>query len=218
MDPKDWIQTISTLVLAGTAFLAPYLIERWKYTYRSPKLKIYFKLYPPYCHQTQMGSGNTGFPVYYFRFLVKNTGKTQAENCEVLLERVSKENSAGEMIELKNFSAINLKWSGIRDQFTRTIQPERKMFCDIGRIHHPNNNYQSIYKNISDKEQKTNKFAFEFPERYFGQWDCLIHGKYKLFLSIYSKNANKVTKEFNLSWSGEWKDSEAEMFDELVIS
>lgn len=218
MDTKDWIQTISTLVLAGTAFLVPYLIERWKYTYRSPKLRIYFKLSPPYCHQTQMGSGNTGFPVYYFRFLVENTGKTQAENCEVLLERVSKENSAGEMIEFKNFSPVNLKWSGIRDQFTRTIQPGRKMFCDIGRIHDPNNNYQSIYKNISDKEQKTNKFAFEFPERYFGQWDCLIPGKYKLFLSIYSKNANKITKEFNLSWSGEWKDSEAKMFDELVIS
>jgi hypothetical protein len=84
------------------------LFKKWKITYRSPKLKIDFKLAVPGCHLTKQGDS----PTYYFRFLVENIGKTQANECEVLIERIFKENSARKMIEFKNFSPVNLKWSG----------------------------------------------------------------------------------------------------------
>ena len=204
--------------MAITAFLAPYAIERWKFTYRSPKLRIKFKLAPPGCHQTQMKKGSLKFPVYYFRFLIENFGKTQAEKCEVLLEKIFKENSAGKMIEYKNFSPVNLKWSGIRDPYEKTIQPGRKIYCDLGRVQHPDHKYHSIYRNISERDQAVNKFTFELPERYYSQWDCLTPGKYKIIISVYSKNAEKITRQFNLSWSGKWEDEDKDMFNELVIS
>ncbi len=215
---SDWVLIGSTIVLAATAFLAPYLIERWKFIYKSPKLRIKFRLAPPYCHLTQMVGPNVDFPVYYFRFLVENTGKSQAEECEVFLEKVSKENSAGDMVEIKNFSPVNLKWSGIRDPLKRIIQPDKEIFCDIGRIHHPDYNYKSKYRNISERDQKTNKFTFELPEVYYSQWDCLVPGKYTLTISVYSKNTKKITRHFMVSWTGRWEDEEPEMFNEVVIS
>lgn len=214
---SDWVQIGSTLVLAATAYIAPYLIEKWKFTYRSPNLKIKFKLIPPDCHLTHWNENGIKSPVYYFRFLVENIGKTQAESCEVYLEKIYKENSAGEMIEDQNFTPLNLKWSGLRDPIARTIQPGKEMFCDIGRIHHPSHNYKSVYQNISRRDQNLNKFAFELPERYYSQWDCLIPGNYIIVISVYSKNAKKVTKKFNISWSGKWEDNEVNMFNELVI-
>lgn len=204
-----------TIILASTAFIAPYLIEKWKATYRSPKLSISFKLASPDCHITQAKGKSVEFSVYYFRFLVENVGKTQADDCEVLLEKVSKENSAGEMIEWENFTPVNLKWSGIRDPIYRTIQPGRKIYCDIGRIPHPDYKYKSIYRKANNEDQKKNKFAFELPEKYYSQWDCLLPGRYKITISIYGKNTKKITKSFSISWSGKW--AEENMLDELVI-
>ena len=218
MTTNDWIQSISTIILSLTAFLAPYVIERWKYTYRAPEIKITFKLSPPFCHMTQMKGPSVDYSVYYFRFLVENIGKTQAEDCEVFLEKISKENSAGKMIRIENFTPVNLKWSGGREPYKRTLQPGRRMFVDIGRIQEPNNNYLSIYRGITTKQQNQLKFVFELPDRFYSQWDCLIKGNYRIEIVIYSKNAEKTTHEFYISWSGEWEDDEVKMFNELVIS
>jgi hypothetical protein len=220
LNTSDTIQlaiAITTLLAVVAAFIAPYIIEKWKFTYRTPKLGVGFNFAPPDCHQTQMKGHDINFPVYYFRFVVENVGKIQAEACEVLLEKVLRENSAGEMIEFENFTPVNLKWSGIRDPIEKTIQPGRKIFCDLGRIHHPDYKYKSIYRNITDEEQRTNNFAFELPELYYSQWDCLTPGKYDLIITIYSKNASKVTRNFRLSWSGIWKDETSNMFNEIVI-
>jgi len=218
IDTKDIIGIVSTTILAGTALIAPYISERLKYTYRKPKLKIEFNLSPPDCHLTHMRGTSVDFPVYYFRFVVKNIGKTPAEECEVFLEKIYKENSEGVMVKNHNFSPVNLKWSGIRDQFKRTIYPDKEMYCDIGRVHHPGSGYKSIYIGITPQEQQSNKFVFELPEIYYSQWDCLVPGKYKFIVSVYSRNSEKIGREFNLSWTGIWKDKEPEMFNELIIS
>jgi hypothetical protein len=217
INTAEWIQIVSIFVLATVAIAAPYIAERLKYTYRAPKLRIKFKLAAPGCHQTQLKSPTLSLPVYYFRFLVENFGKTQAEECEVLLEKIFKENGAGNLMEFDNFTPVNLKWSGIRNPIERTIQPSREVYCDLGRLQHPNHPYLSKFSKITSNEQKMNKFAFELPDVYYSQWDCLVPGKYKLIVSAYSKNANKVTREFHVFWTGEWRDEDKDMFRELVI-
>lgn len=218
MDIKDWIQIGSTILLAGTAFIAPYLVELWKYRYNSPVLKINFELSRPLCHQTKWHENDYFSPVYYFRFIVENTGKTQAEECEVFLEKIYKDDGLGKMIEFKNFTPANLKWSGLRDPFSRKIQPGKKMICDIGRIHHPHYHYTPDYREFTPEELSQNKFVFEHPERYYSQWDCLVPGKYKINVAVYCRNAQKITREFSILWSGKWKDSDIDMFKELIIS
>lgn len=215
---SEWVLIGTTLLLAGVAFLAPYVIEKWKYNFYSAKLDFIFFHKPPYCHITEMKGLGVNFPVYYFRFEVVNNGKVQAEQCEAVLEKIWKENSAGEFKKFTGFSPVSLKWSGIEMPKYLTIQPDRKNFCDIGRIHHPNYEPESVYRAISTEEEKQNKFFFELPDRFYAQWDCLIHGNYKIEIAIYSKNAKRISRTFKISWSGTWKDQENNMLDELVIS
>lgn len=218
MQISDWVLIGTTSLLSITAFIAPYIIERWKHRFYSARLIFKFFHSPPYCHKTEMRGGDIKFCVYYFRFKIVNIGNVQAEQCEAVIERIWKENSAGELKEFSGFSPVSLKWSGtIADKYF-TIQPEREFFCDIGRIHHPSHEPKSLYKDIKPDEIDQNKFFFEFPERYFAQWDCLIPGKYEIEISVYSKNAKKNIRRFKIVWSGIWKDQESDMLNELVIS
>lgn len=215
---SGWVQIVSTIILAAAAFLAPYIVEKWKFNYRVPKLSIEFKLAAPDCHLTQFYKGGFKYFVYYFRFLVKNVGKSQAEDCQVFLEKIFKKDKYEKMIEYKDFTPVNLKWSGVSNPIERNIYPDKGMYCDLGRIYDKNYKYRSVYKNIIEEEQALNNFFFEFAEnRLYSNWDCLIPGSYKIIVSVYSKNAKKVTRQFNLSWSGKWEDKESDMFEELFI-
>ena len=224
-----WVSIVTTVILASVAFLAPYVIERWKYKFYAPKLDFEFEFEPPYCHLTEMRryelrngklENEVRFPVYYFRFAVVNSGKLQADDCEAVLEKVWEEDSAGNLQEWENFSPVNLKWSGGDPKaYLKTIHPGRNdVFCDIGRIHHPKYEPESVYVGISEEEKQRNKFFFELPQRFFSQWDCLMPGKYQIEISVYSKNAQKTTRRFKISWSGDWKDTEERMFRQIVIS
>jgi len=218
----------TTLVLASSALLVPYISAVVKHKYFAPRLDFEFDFGSPYCQLTEackreIKDGKTvnevRFPVFYFRFVVVNNGRLQADDCEVVLGKVWEEDSAGNLHSWQNFSPVNLKWSGeypLRP--TRTIQPGRKVFCDIGRIHHPDYEDKSVYMGISKEEKQENKFFFELPQRFFSQWDCLVPGKYQIEISIYSKNVRKITKKFKISWSGEWKDTEERMFKQVVVS
>lgn len=200
---------------ALAVLVALFADKLWKFIDR-PKLQITFRLKPPSCHKT--GAGNSKTPVYYFRFIVKNCGKTQAENCEVFLEKIMKKDETGKYNLYKNFTPVNLKWSGIREPFKRTLYSSKKMYCDLGKVIHPTRIYKSQYVNVTAEEQSLSKFIFELPEVYYSQWDCLIPGKYILTVSVYSKNAKKVTRKFNLTWSGNWEDEDKDMFKELIIT
>ena len=214
---SEWVLIGTTLLLAVTAFLAPCVAEWFKYIFYSAKLDFIFFHKPPYCHITEMRGSGVNFSVYYFRFKVVNNGKIQAEQCEVVLEKIWKENSAGEFKEFTGFSPVSLKWSGINIPKHLTIQPGREIFCDIGRIHYPNYEPESVYRDISIEEKKQNKFFFELPNRFYAQWDCLIPGKYQIEVAVYSKNAKKISRKFKITWSGIWKDKETDMLNELVI-
>jgi len=215
---SDWVLIGSTLFLGGIALLAPYFIEGWKYKFYSAKLDFIFFHIPPYCHITQMRGPGVDFPVYYFRFKVVNTGKVQADQCEAVIERIWREDSSGKLKEFTGFSPVWLKWSGTQHTRYLTIQPDRKIFCDIGRVHHPNHEPESVYRGIKREEMEQNKFFFEWPERFYSQWDCLVSGKHQIEIAIYSKNAKRVSRKFNIAWSGTWRDQESEMLNELVIS
>jgi hypothetical protein len=218
LSPSDIVLICSTLILALAAFVAPYAIERWKHRFFAPKLRFEFFHRPPYCHLTKMRTSSVEFPVYYFRCIVVNEGRSQAEQCEAVLETIAKENSNGRLEEWGGFSPASLVWSGAANSKYLTIQPGRKIFCNIGRIQHPQHEPESAYKDISAEEKKSNKFFLELQKRLFVQWDCLVPGKYQIELAVYSSNSKKVSKKFRLAWSGNWRDEEANMLKELVIS
>jgi len=192
-----------SVLLAIIALFTPYFAMRIRHWYLRPQLDVEFKYEPPYF---RLFPTNTGRLVYYVRFAVINNGKTQANDCEAVLEKVYW------VEDLKNirkwiFLPVNLKWSGedpVRDFETacfRTIYPGgRKTFCDIGHI-----------------EENKDGFSFELPRRFLEQSDILAPGDFKIQISVYAKNAEKVTREFKISWSGVWKNTEEEMSEEIII-
>lgn len=213
---SDWVMIVATLFLGSVALVTPFIAELIRRWFNSAKLAIDFSHSPPYCHQTRM---DKNVPVYYFRFKVINRGRIQAERCEAVLEKIWEKDSSDKFVEWNQFSPMPLKWSGPKKEQYFTIQPDREVFVDIGKVFYPKHQIESSYFLIKDDQKKLNKFFFEMPSgRPYAQWDCLIPGKYKIQVSIYSNNAKKITRKFELEWSGVWEDDPPDMLNELVIS
>lgn len=236
MQISDWVLIWSTITLAVTALIAPHVYDWVKRKWFAPKLEIEFSHEPPYCHKTKLKAPKVlvinnnkstglpskvpGFSAYYCRFIVHNKGKSQSKLCEAILEELWIADSAGVFHKDENFSPVNLNWVGFKEQPYININPGRRIFCDIGHLSSPE--YQkrfelSQYAMISEEDQQKLKFFFDLLIKYFAQWDSLVPGNYKIKVVIYSENAPKCEKIFQITWSGEWKDKEEEMFRELVI-
>ena len=239
MQTSDLVLICSTMILAGTALIAPHVYDWIKRKWFAPKLEIEFSHEPPYCHKTiqKVQSFVRPFSVHYCRFGVYNKGKSQAKLCEAILEELWVADSAGTFHKDENFSPVNLNWVGFKGQHENfspvnlnwvgfkgqpyiNINPDRRVFCDIGHVSSPEyqKNFEfSQYAMISEEDQQKLKFFFELLIKYFAQPDSLVPGNYKIKVVIYSENAPKCEKMFQISWSGVWKDTEKEMFREFVI-
>jgi hypothetical protein len=215
----DWNLVFVTLFLGICALAVPPITKWVEHNMYAPKLEISFNDAPPYCHKTMYEGGQ---PVYYFRLLIKNIGKSKARNCEVILEKIwTYENETPK--EFPNFSPVNLIWVaglvGTKVQYIE-INPNRSVFCDIGHI--ASRQYQRtveltnfIY--LPGARRNHLCFLLEFLQVFNAQPNCLHPGKYILDIGIYSENAKYQKARFEISWSGEWKDSENEMFREINI-
>ena len=207
IDVKDGV---NLLVASGTIGMTSViiLIQVIRPWMRKPEIKIEFANERPYCRHAKT---ETGLRPYYGHFAVINSGQTPADDCEAVLERVwdsSNEKKNSEWEEWKNFIPCNLKWSGEdrHKDFERacfkTVYPgERRYFCDIGRV-----------------DEGYDIFNFELSRAFLSQVNCLSRGKYKIQISVYSKNAAKVTKKFVVEWSGVWKEKQKDMEKSLEIN
>jgi len=214
----EWILLGTTLFLGVTALFVPFISEWIKRGLFAPKLKIEFSFAPPYCHKTTWKPTND--PVYYFRFMVKNEGKSQARHCEVVLEELWTMDASGIYQQEKNFSPVNLRWVGLAEQFIN-INPKRRLFCDIGHLSHPNfqaNQRSPDFQLSGGQDPEDLKFFFDLQIFFFSQMGYLTKGNHKIKICVYSENAKQICKEFFIFWTGTWKDKEPEQFRELVIS
>lgn len=208
---RDWsIPTfICTGILAIIALIAPYYNAQRLRKRNAPKLDIEFKNKDPYCRHEKT---EEGLGPYYCHFVVVNSGLTQADDCEAALEIIwdwCGEKKNLEWQQRKNFIPVNLKWAAenAEKDFERacfkTIYPgRRKYFCDIGRV---------------NQGQNEDKFAFELPRSFISQDNYLCPGRYRIQISVYSKNAAKVAKEFVVDWRGGWRKTQEEMQKRLRI-
>ena len=206
IDVEDGVGLLVAFGTIGMTFMIV-CIEVIRPWIRKPEIKIEFANEMPYCRHARTEGG---LRPYYGHFVVVNSGQTPADDCEAVLERVwdlrnEKKNSGWE--EWRNFIPCNLKWSAEdrHNDFERacfkTIYPgERRYFCDIGRV---------------DEGYAT--FNFELCRPFLSQVNYLSCGKYKIQISVYSKNAAKVTEKFVVKWSGVWKEKQKDMEESLKI-
>ncbi len=168
------------------------IIKPWL---QKPDIKIEFDK-EKYLHREKKRNK----PCYYCHLMVVNSGLSQADDCEAVLEKIWVDGK-----ERQDFIPVNLKWScekqGSKEARFQIIYPgERKYFFDVARI---------------DPCPKENgkTFTFELARTFISQDTFLEKRKCRIRISVYSKNAvkPKVTEEFSIDWCGEWKEKLSEM-------
>lgn len=223
---SDIILLVTTLFLGAIALFVPYVSELIKRKFFAPKLIIQFEEKPPWCHKTKLvakiGNNSLEWPVFYFRFQVKNIGDSQAKKCEAVIEKISIEDASGKFIELANYSPVNLVWgSSNGERETVEINPGRQIFCDLLNI--PWNEYQELLQkngqiiDLEEADKSDLGILLCVKTVFFAQPNRLLPGRYKIEVAIYSENARIFKKTFTISWTGKWKDTELNMFKEIVI-
>jgi len=225
MEITDWILILTALFLGACALFVPYLAEIVKRKSFAPNLKILFELAPPFCHQTSWCSPpgsptQIEEPVYYFRFQVVNEGKTQARLCEVVLENLWIYDSANNPQPYPNFSPVNMVWVGASNEFIN-INPNRRVFCDIGHISSANYQRkieQNRFIDLPGYRGNDLRFVLDLRQVFYSQPNCLVPGRYILQVGLYSENAGYQKEFFDISWSGKWQDGDDQMFREIVIA
>lgn len=225
MKTTDWIYILGTLFLGACALFVPCLAEIVKRKAFAPSIKILFELAPPFCHKTSWRSPPNSptqieEPVYYFRFQVVNNGKTQARQCEVVLEKLWIYDSANNPQLYPNFSPVNMIWVGASNEYIN-INPNRRVFCDIGHISSANGQRgieQDRFIDIPGYRGNDLRFVLDLRQIFYSQPNCLGPGRYILQVGLYSENAGCQKEFFDISWSGTWQDSDDEMFREIVIA
>jgi hypothetical protein len=226
MQVSDYTLILTSIFLGACALFVPYLSEVFKRKAFAPDPRIEFKLEPPYCHKTFFRSKpnvqpQVEEPVFYFRFIMENRGKSRANRCEVVLENLWIYDASQTPIPYPNFSPVNMVWVGVgaTGPFV-DINPRRRIFCDIGHI--SSKRYQQQYEKekLIDVLGYTGddlRFLLDLGQYFYSQPSCFGPGRYILQVAFYSENAGSQRFFFDISWSGRWRDSESEMFREAVV-
>lgn len=206
INAKDGVGLLVAIGTIGMTFIiiCIQVIKPWL---QKPEIKIEFKDGDPYCRHEKKEGGGLG--PYWCHFVVVNNGGSQADDCEAVLEKIwdpkKGEKDRSKWPERKSWIPVNLKWSTekfFRRKYYKTIYPGgRRYFCDIGRVN----------KQTDCKPDNGKNFAFELSGTFISQDTSLKPGSYRIQISVYSKNAAKVTEKFDIEWHGEWKKEQKEL-------
>jgi len=234
MSDVEWTLIGTTAFLGAVAIFAavwgPALGELVKRKVFTPDLEILFEPRPPFCHRTfwrSITDPNLEEPVHFFRFEVRNNGKTLARRCEATIEELWIYDAADKPHKHENFSPVNLRWSGkgIEGpiQF-RDINPKREgIYCDIGHISSPSYQEREERARCVDVPGRGNddlRLVLEQTTVPLSQPNCLARGKYAIKVLLHSENAPYRHQEvfFEIVWSGEWQKETEEMLREAVVT
>lgn len=223
---SDWVMIGTSLFLGVVALIVPWFSELIKRHLFAPELDIEFSQNPPDCRLIRNkyfsfdGKISSDEPLYSFRFRVLNIGKTQARKCEVVLEQLSQADAAGHFKPIDHFSHTNIIWGSMMSDFV-DINPKRKYFCDLIAIPSLNDQKRMLAQgqlvNLTESSPFDLGIILNHKGVFYSQPNRLPPGKYTLEVSVYSENCKTLTRSFVISWSGNWKDTEVNMFKEIVI-
>ncbi len=201
---RDWSIPgfICTGILAIVALLAPYYNAQRLRKRNAPKLDIEFDK-EKYLHLEKKEKD----PCYYCHFMVVNSGLSQADDCEAVLEKIWKKQ------QRQDFIPVNLKWSCEKQDSEKacfkTIYPgKRRYFGDIVRV------TQSEEEETKEEKGKKVECTFELARTFISQDTFLKPCNYEIQISVYSKNAARATKKFDVKWLGGWSEKQKEMQEE----
>jgi hypothetical protein len=158
---------------------------------------------------------------YYFRVLVKNSGKATAKHVEVFVQSV-KRMLADESEELlKDFPPMNLKWAhsgGVE----KDLSPGMSRFVDLGFVLDPRtfmrqptslrHQFQK-WNMLEDKTKTIFTFELEVMPHHLGH--IVEGGRYRIQLLTSGENFDPFETLIEMNFSGDWFDTEDEMYQQV---
>ncbi len=161
---------------------------------------------------------------YFFRFRVKNKGNRPANNIEVFVNKIEKQNADKSFKSYKAFIPLNLGWSNTEAQiYMPSIYAKLEKHCDLGSILHPQQNeiFELIQyaEGVSPKAQILSNIIFTISfvikpnttESY-----RLTPGTYRIEIIAVASNSKQCKKTFELTFYDKWFNDPPEMLSQGI--
>ena len=216
---NNWTDTLTAIgtLLAVLITVFFFLYERIKAYLNRPILKIGINLRPPECHKTTALSSQKLYTAFWFRFFVKNEGKSNATNLEVIIEKVDKL-VEGKWSTFPGFLPSNLVWTHINLPNLKNLLPGTTKNVDFGYILDPagrasNPTERNLAHTISMID---NVFKVNISIQPFNAYNIIEPGDYLFHLITGASNSKACRVKFHLNFKKEWTQDESKMLSEIV--
>jgi hypothetical protein len=187
---------------------------------RRPELTVRIKSEPPDCLlvPSAIVYDNTGERwrgrIYYLRLWIENVGKGRAEQVQVFVSTLFRENASGKLAPVAEFEPMNLRWSNYRDPnnpeiFAHGISRDFGKHCDLCSISDPANPTDELK---GYKGQCVANLQLEVVPS--GDRNRLPPGNYVLEIQVGAANAAPVKMYVQLNIKGSWSPDREAMFRE----
>ena len=219
----DWLTAVGTL---GSVLVALFLALYGDWLRRlilHPKLQLKAKVSRPDADKTQLVQQGiapiTGTPVqrkltdvYYFRLAIKNIGNIAAENVQVFLESVDRQED-DRYVRAQRFSPMNLRWTHGNGQVTRPLLlPDMPpVYCDMAHICDPKNRTVTG-EDLPNVLPGDAVLGLDLEVKPFSNGHLLEPGTYIFTLKLAASNCSPRTYRLEVVFPGTWSDDEERMF------
>lgn len=212
----DILTAIGTL-LAVLATVFFFFYERIRNYLNRPILEIGINLMPPECHKTTAMSNQKLYSAFWFRLYIKNSGKSNATNIEVIIEKVEKLVDE-KWITFPEFLPSNLIWTHINEPNLKNLLPGTTKNVDFGSIIDPAARLSNpAERNLNHTGSMTdNVFRVNISIQPFNAYNIIEPGNYLFYLIAGASNSKASREIFQLSFRKDWTQDEHKMLSEVV--
>ena len=225
-DPSDASQLPAWLTAIGTIGLA--LVAAFQDQIRAalarPRLVLRFRQTPPMCRLSSRSFPevpNLRERFFDFHFQVENEGRSQARRVEAFLEAIWVHDASNTPKQIEGFWPVKLRYDN-KGTLHLDLNPHGPpVYWNLGFIPSPviqGAMRGDAYIEVPGADDKGLRFYLDVLDRPFFQPNTLPPGNYSIKVSVYSENAARVDSYFGIIWTGNWKEDEQKMFEEIRIT
>jgi len=212
---------LTTIILSVIALFAPLGLFLFYQKYGAPKLKATYQHREPMARLSSRSGRRgraSGVPIYDFHFLVENSGRRPAEMAVAVVTEFWYDGPSGKLVKMEDFMPVPLRYDASGDKVD--VYPHRQYYWNIGCI--PSPRLQAVWDrakvfNAPGKENGGLRFALDLYGAPYYQVNKPSKGEYGIRVALYSKNAKPAEIRLKVCWTGEWKDTAKEMFEQIKI-
>jgi hypothetical protein len=150
-------------------------------------------------------------PCYYFRLEISNTGNLSAHDVEVFAASLRRKRADGTFENVSRFTPMNLLWAHEHKVYLPLLAPKMTKFCDLGHIIFPKDRPR-VGHDLSGISPEKCIMAFDLQVEPNMKGHLIDPGTYSLALLVAAENCRPREYTVDISFSGDWYDSEQDMF------